>query len=332
MPLSPILVQRMARAYGLGLCDQPRKIDTHVWKLTSETGALAVKYFVPGQTRLALREATVLRYLCNSCDQRIRVPGLLTTRAGHPTLALPEAVVMLTHWVAGRYKTYKHFTDNDWAALGRTLGALHRRLEGLSMTAMPTLHRRLHRIDPVEEHARIEAARERMPDNSHFSVKQVHAYLDTRKRLFDECFENSLDAFPRDDPQAPIHNDFNQFNYLFNAKTPPLILDWAAVIGAPREYEVVRCLNHLPLESPDKARLFLEAYLREHPLDSRRMGWAVDTARLMHARKHWLIEAWLAGQSGMAKQLSASMAIMMQLAEARAALVHFFKHVTEHGG
>lgn len=72
--------------------------------------------------------------------------------------------------------------------------------------------------------------------------------------MLDRYYPGSIEAFPADDPQHPIHNDYNQFNYLFTGTLPPLIVDWEASIGAPREYELVRCLNHLPLEAPHLAQ------------------------------------------------------------------------------
>ncbi|HET8897346.1 MAG TPA: hypothetical protein VFN09_01000, partial [Rhodanobacteraceae bacterium] len=118
----------------------------------------------------------------------------------------------------------------------------------------------------------------------------------------------------------------------FGDRLPPLVLDWEASIGAPREFEVVRCLNHLPLESPALAHLFVQAYLQVRPLDAGRMAWAVDVAGLMHALKHWLLHGWLDDPPRFEARLQGALYITAILANARERLIDFYTRSVETGG
>ncbi len=156
-------------------------------------------------------------------------------------------------------------------------------------------------------------------------------YVDLALRLLDRYYPGSIDAFPADDPQHPIHNDYNQFNYLFTGTLPPLILDWEASIGAPREYELVRCLNHLPLEAPHLAEAFVQAYRRTRPVDPARIAWAVDAACLQHALKLWIVQGWLDDPSRFASHLSGAVTMASAMVDARDRLVDFFSRCIEAG-
>ena len=135
------------------------------------------------------------------------------------------------------------------------------------------------------------------------------------------------DLRPSDD-ERPIHNDYNQFNYLFRPARPPLILDWEGAIGAPREYEVVRCLNHLPLVAPAQARRFLDGYLERRRLRPRAAARGRSTRRSTdHALKHWRLEGWLRGDPGADPHFAATRQMVRMLTSERAGLDGFFAQV-----
>ncbi len=321
-----------ADAYALGVCGAPRRVGDRLWRLNSARGEVAVKQFDAAGDDAAQLEALLLQHLSVPPDARYRVPALLRTLAGEAVLKRSGGAVLLTRWEAGEFKRYDQFTASDWAALGRALAALHLRLEGLTLPALDTLRATLRALDVAAERRAIEADRAHVARSAGIDAPRLHRYLDDRLRLLEQCLHGSLGDFPEDDPQWPIHNDYNQYNYLFAAAAPPLILDWEAAIGAPREFEVVRCLNHLPLERPAMARIFLAAYLRERPLHAARLPWAVDAACLMHALKHWVLRGWLAGQSGSAVALQGAMQIVAMLATGRERLAEFLVHAVEAGG
>lgn len=119
------------------------------------------------------------------------------------------------------------------------------------------------------------------------------AHFDARRALLDAYGERAREGVPRQ--QRPIHNDYNVHNYLFRDDAPRIILDWEASVGAPREYEVVRCLDR-PLVRPNAARRFLNGYMSQRPLERAKIRWAIDATLTMHALKHWPVRAWIDGK------------------------------------
>lgn len=326
------LVETIGRAYGLQVLGQARSVGLRVCRLPTACGDVAIKLFASKEHAIASKEANLLAHLATQVDSRFRVQHLLSTMDGETLLATPENYALLTRWDAGTFKSYDRFSPDEWRSLGRSLAALHISLDTLQQPAVETLSSRLHAIDVDDERRRIAQDRARLPTNTSLDAQSLRDYLDTCLRMIDRYYPGSIAGFPGDDPQHPIHNDYNQFNYLFGDSLPPLVLDWEASIGAPREFEVVRCLNHLPLVSPDFANLFIQAYLQVRPLHAERMAWAVDTASLMHALKHWLLHGWLDDPPRFETRLQGALHIAAILADAREQLVDFFTRSVEAGG
>jgi Ser/Thr protein kinase RdoA (MazF antagonist) len=326
------LVETIGRAYGLQALGQAQAVGLRVWRLPTACGDVAIKLFAADQRAMASKEAGLLAHLATHIDSRFRVQRLLSTMDGETLLATPGNYALLTRWDAGTFKSYDRFSPDEWRALGRSLAALHLSLDDVRQPAVETLSSRLYAIDVDDERHRIAQDRVRLPANASLDAQSLRDYLDTCLRMIDRYYPGSVEGFPGDDPQHPIHNDYNQFNYLFGDTLPPLILDWEASIGAPREFEVVRCLNHLPLESPSLARIFVQAYMQVRPLHTERMAWAVDTAGLMHALKHWLLRGWLDDPSCFETRLQGALRIAAILADARERLVDFYTYSVEAGG
>jgi hypothetical protein len=326
------LVEIIGHAYGLQVLGPPQSVGWRVGRLPTACGDVAIKLFAADQHVIAAKEANLLVHLATHIDSRFRVQRLLSTLDGETLLAVPENHILLTRWDAGTFKPYDRFSPDEWHALGRSLAALHISLDTMQQPAAETLSSRLHAIDVDDERRRIAQDRARLPAHASLDAESLRDYLDTCLRMIDRHYPGSIAGFPVDDPQRPVHNDYNQFNYLFGDTLPPLVLDWEASIGAPREFEMVRCLNHLPLESPDLARIFIRAYLQVRPLHADRMAWAVDTAGLMHALKHWLLHGWLDDPSRFETRLQGALRITAILADARERLVEFFTRSVEAGG
>jgi Ser/Thr protein kinase RdoA (MazF antagonist) len=232
--------------------------------------------------------------------------------------------ILVTRWEPGDYRRYDTYSAAEWVALGRCLASLHLRLDEVTAPLLETLSLRLRRIAADVELARLELRDQRIPTHSGIDRPWVIRYLAICRDMFTSCYAPALEAFPVEDPEHPIHNDFNQFNYLFGPTLPPLILDWEASIGAPREFEVVRCLNHLPLQDAALARSFLAGYLSIRRLRAERMRWAIDVSCLMHATKHWVLEGWIAGRPGFEERLRGAMEMVSMLARERDGLGDFF--------
>jgi len=313
----------LCQAYGLVQNGPPRSVSERVWQLPTTSGDVAVKRYPPGQGDRALKEAAVLAHLGRQDDTRFRVQTLLRTVSGDAVWRAADGTcAMLTRWEPGQFKRYDTYTPGDWAALGTSLAALHARLDGLPLPRGDTLAARLRALDADTLRCELAKAPTLAPPGT--DMPRLHHYVQACLRLIDAHHPGSIAAFPQDDPQWPIHNDYNQFNYLFGGTLPPLVLDWEAAIGAPREYELVRCLNHLPLASPALARIFVQAYLRVRPLRAERMAWAVDTACLQHALKRWMLQGWLADPPRFATHMEGALRMVSMMDGARQQLIDFY--------
>ncbi|MDN7888680.1 aminoglycoside phosphotransferase [Burkholderia cepacia] len=316
-------------ACALGRSGPPRQVSERVWHLPTDDGGVAVKLYAAGHQACAAREAAVLAHFETHGDTRFHVQALKRTAAGAPLWTGANAHAMLTRWETGQFRTYDTFSPAEWEALGASLAALHLSLERLQLPSLDTIRARLIAIDA-------DAVRRSLLDalnhaRSNENAANLRRYVDLALRMLDRYYPGSIDAFPADDPQHPIHNDYNQFNYLFTGTLPPLILDWEATIGAPREYELVRCLNHLPLEAPQLAEAFVRAYLRVRPVDPARIAWAVDAACLQHALKLWIVQGWLDDPSRFASHLSGAVTMASAMVDARDRLVDSFSRCIEAG-
>lgn len=315
-------IDAICLGYGLTPVRAAQAVSERVWHVPTDLGDMAVKIYPEGQETRAANEAAVLGHLQTTDDPRCRVQRIQTTSGGAVLWKGLGTHALMTRWEAGRFRRYDTFTPAEWQALGASLAALHLGLDPLELPAQDTIRSRLSTID-------IAAARRELIDDindcsGHADAVPLLAYRDTCLRMIDQYAPGSLDAFPADDPQHPIHNDYNQFNYLFGDTLPPLILDWEASIGAPREYELVRCLNHLPLESPDLARLFVQAYNEVRPLRIENIAWAVDAACLQHALKHWVLRAWRKDPARFGEHLQGAMRMTSMMEGKRDPLIHFF--------
>jgi Ser/Thr protein kinase RdoA (MazF antagonist) len=151
---------------------------------------------------------------------------------------------------------------------------------------------------------------------------EIRRYLDARLAFLDAYGERG--ATPPPGPEHAIHNDYNQYNYLFDGTLPPIIIDWEGAIAAPQAYEVVRCLNHLPLVAPTHATAFVSGYRSVRPLDRDTLRWAVDGCLLEHAIKCWPLEQWLAGASHAEQALAGSIEVLLALQAGVQELERFF--------
>ncbi|KVH40937.1 aminoglycoside phosphotransferase [Burkholderia cepacia] len=318
-------------AYGLGRGGPPTQISERVWHLPTASGAgVAVKLYALEHDARAAKETAVLAHLETHVDTGFHVQTLKRTTSGESLWSGQNSHAMLTRWEAGQFKTYDTFSPAEWGALGASLAALHLSLERLHLPSLDTIRARLTSIDADAVRRGLLDALDRADANA-AAPTNLRRYVDLALRMLDRYYPGSIDAFPADDPQHPIHNDYNQFNYLFTGTLPPLILDWEAAIGAPREYELVRCLNHLPLEAPQLAQAFVRAYLRVRPVDPARIAWAVDAACLQHALKLWIVQGWLDDPSRFASHLNGAVTMASAMVDARGRLVDFFSRCIEAG-
>lgn len=332
MELAADAMGAIGSAYAVRIRGPARRVGERVWRFQTDRGEIAVKQFGAQRSLAARHEARLLEHLAACRDSRFRVPTLLATASGEALWVGSDAALLLTRWEPGAFKTYDRFTPVEWAALGRSLAALHLRLDGLQLPTLPTLGAKLQALDVEAERRAIGLDLARLPESGSIDASALRAYLERCLRMIDLYYPGSVERFPRGDPQSPIHNDYNQFNYLFGDTLPPLILDWETSIGAPREFEVVRCLNHLPLEAPGSAQTFMEAYLHERPLRAQVMTWAVDAAGLMHALKHWILRGWLEGGSHFRSRLEGAIRVTSVLGDSRPKMIDFFLRCVTTGG
>ncbi|WP_321860622.1 phosphotransferase enzyme family protein [Burkholderia cenocepacia] len=318
-------------AYGLGRGGPPTRVSERVWHLPTDSGAGgAVKLYAVEHHARAVKETAVLTHLETHGDTRFHVQTLKRTASGESLWSGQNSHAMLTRWEPGQFKTYDTFSPAEWDALGASLAALHVSLEQLHLPSLDTIRARLTSIDADAVRRRLLDALDRA-DASATATENLRRYVDLALRMLDRYYPGSIDAFPANDPQRPIHNDYNQFNYLFTGTLPPLIVDWEASIGAPREYELVRCLNHLPLEAPHLAQAFVRAYRRVRPVNPAHIAWAVDAACVQHALKLWIVQGWLDDPLRFASHLSGAVTMASAMVDARGHLIDFFSRCMEAG-
>lgn len=313
-------------AYGIAHGGEPRQVSERVWHLpdAGTSAGVAVKLYADVHAARAHKEAAVLAHLQAHSDARFRVQSLQRTLAGEALFEDVGVRAMVTRWAPGQTRTYDTFTHAEWEALGASLAALHLSLDTLSLPALDSIHARLAAIDADDVRRGLLELIDR--DRANLST-----YVDTCLRLLDAHYPGSIAAFPLGDPQHPIHNDYNQFNYLFDGTRSPLILDWEAAIGAPREYELVRCLNHLPLEAPQHAAAFVRAYARVRAPRVEHMAWAVDAACLQHALKRWIVQGWLNDPARFAAHLRGATTMVAAFDGARERLIDFYSRCLDVG-
>jgi Ser/Thr protein kinase RdoA (MazF antagonist) len=315
-------------AYDVRLHGEGRRVTERVSRWHSETGDVAIKVFSAADRDRGVHEAELLAFLgeapAGAPAHGFRVQTLVRTATGAAWAESHGGCVLVTRWEAGDFRSYDTYSATEWAALGSSLASLHQRLDAMTDASAETLSARLGRIDPAAERIHLATPTSDLPAHPRIDAAWIATYLATCRRMLDACHPGATGGFPADDPQRPIHNDYNQHNYLFDGILPPRIIDWEASIGAPREFEVVRCLNHLPLQVPALARSFLDGYQAVRPLQAKRMRWAVDTSCLMHATKHWVLEGWLHGHAGFDQRLLGAMEMVSMLAARRDELTAFF--------
>lgn len=322
-------LQALCAAYDITPSGPAVPVTARVWRLPTASGDIAIKRHGLDRLEHAQKEAVILAHLLANPDPRFGVPVICPTSQGNLVWVGADGPALLTRWAHGTHQTYERFTDADWQSLGASLAALHDRLDSLSLPGVDTLGTRLHALDPD---AARRSLRQALCRASRLGRAQtLRAHVKTCQRLIDTYYEGSVRDFPVQDAQRLIHNDYNQFNYVFGVAPPPVIIDWEAAIGAPRAYELVRCLNHLPLQAPEQARHFVQAYGQVRPVAPAQMAWAVDAACLQHALKPWVLHGWLDDASRFAAHLEGAIRMAATLDGARDRLIGFYERCVSGG-
>jgi Ser/Thr protein kinase RdoA (MazF antagonist) len=315
------VLEHVAAVYSFDFVRRVDGVGTRVLRAATPIGEVAIKVFEDIAT--ARLESALLAHLAPP-DPRARVQRLVFTAHGEPLCTGDFGAAIVTHWEAGVTKPYDEITAVQWHVLGRSLGALHERLDDFD--EMPVRwSQRFAARDMAKERHDVEAARAVVMAKDPSRAPMLSGHLDDQLSLIDRHVERASRMPPVD--ELPIHNDYNQNNYLFDGRDPPLILDWDRAIAAPREFEVVRCLNHLPLVAPVHASAFVEGYLMVRDLNIDVLRWAVDAALIEHALKRWPLERWLRGEPGSDAQLTSVIAMVRTLARGACALDAFFSSV-----
>jgi Ser/Thr protein kinase RdoA (MazF antagonist) len=322
--LNNIDFARVAAAYGLGELRAIDRASPRVWRTANATENFAFKIFDAVDAHAARFEANVIGHLDVPGEQRYRVQSLVLTSAGEALYESEDSAVLVTRWAAGASKPYTEIQRSEWHALGLSLAALHERLAIFG--ALPQrLGARLAARDVPKARSGVEADRSIICAKQPRWTERLSRYLDNQLELFDRHIKGASQPAPV--PEQTIHNDYNQHNYLFDGIVPPRILDWDRAIAAPREYEVVRCLNHLPVVAPTNAAAFVAGYQSILRLNRAALRWALDVAMVEHAVKRWPVERWLSDLPDSEAQLDGVMRMVHVLASASADLETYFSSV-----
>ena len=298
----------------------------------ARVGNLALKSFGPEEVPRARLEAAILRHL--EGGDGYSVQSIVRPRTGADLHVDADGALLATRWEEGAPVPYGRIPVDGWRRLGGSLASLHRRLETPGAPEAPA---RLGELVRARDLAVVRsqllddltAARER-GERGDPGAPAALRLLDARRRLLDARGARDLPA-GRDDG-ALIHNDFNEHNYLFGGARAPVVVDWERAIGAPREYEVARCLAHLPAAWPEAARAFLDAYLAVRPLDVDAMRGCLDVALTEHAAKRWPVARWLAGEPDAAARLASLAPVVESLSRGCDVIERFYRAALGGGG
>lgn len=323
-PLTSAELRTVLEGYGLGAPDDevPRVVTARVLHLTRTGGGVAIKVFAATEAGPAQAEAALLAHLRGHADEDYRVLEPRPTGDGRGLLALGERRVLVTRWVTGVHRSYREIDASGWATLGRTLAALHRRLDDAPAIPLRSVVEEL-RARRLDEDRRLMAEHRRRAEGRRAEEAPLVSHLLAQRLVLLERHAARAQATLPPDERRPLHNDYNVHNYLFHEEGPPTILDWERAMHGPREYEVCRCLNHLPLVAPALAWAFVDGYLERRSLDPDRVEWALHAAVSAHALKHWPVELWLADAPGAAARLAGMAEIVRSLVDGAAELETF---------
>jgi len=317
-----LAVDRAATAYDLPPDAAPRRVTGRVLRV----GDLALKSFDPEQTPRGGLEASILRHLAGGDGYRVQT--IVRTRTGADLHLDAGGSLLATRWEAGVHRDHRDIPPDVWWRLGASLGALHARLDAPGAPPpLAQLGDLVRSRDLAAERRALLAHRDAAARRDDPAAPIALRLLDARLRLLDV---HGVSDLPPSSDRGLIHHDFNQHNYLFSDAPTPLVLDWERAIGAPRAYEVVRALSHLPVARPDAARAFVEGYQTRRALDPAELVACVDVALTEHAVKHWPVARWLAGEPDAGARIEALSPVVVTLADESAGLMAFYQ--TLRGG
>jgi len=232
---------------------------------------------------------------------------------------------MVTKWIGGEHKSYWTIDRVDWMLLGSQLADLHLRLRDFDEVPLHSLGDELGHLRSKEALAKIKEQRSAL--SALGASAAVLEYQEARLKLLFAHGTKCFSQWPTEDHAQAIHNDYNVNNYLFHGDASPTIIDWDRAISAPPAYEVVRCLNHLPLEAPESARAFVEGYRSLAPLDAESVVWAVDAAMVSHGGKQWPVDLALQREVGALERLASLAPIVRALADAGEDMKGFYQTI-----
>lgn len=296
------LLARIAAAYGFASLVVVESLTSggvnRSWHVEGDgRQQFFLKIFDAANAERGELEASILEHLNAHPSPAYRAQQLVCTRRGSPLFTYGESACLLTRWRSGSAKKWREFSSDDWRVLGGTLGALHARLRGLRLPALPvpSLSRRVAERDYASERDRIETHRRLAAQHESYPLRhEADAYFEQRLRLLDK-FHPLVELSAMTDEQL-IHNDYTEANFIFDERGGILIVDWERAIYAVPEYEVVRSLVIVPIVAPAHAARFVEEYQRYFPINRRRIRNSVGVYLIEQALKHWPTESWLRGE------------------------------------
>ena len=284
-------------------------VSQHVHRAVDRQGrAFAFKHF--RDTRTARLESQLLSQLAKA-TLTCEIQALVPCRNGEALAPTPLGPVLVSHWIDGIQVAYDQIDAQGWGVLGRALASLHRALARVGSEEAESLSDLLRQRTHADERERIIRDREALAALG--APPAALALQDARIQLLDTHLDASLAAWPQGGEQL-LHNDYNVHNYLFGHRGELYVIDWDRAVSGVREYEVIRCLNHLPLEAPALAESFLSGYQELAALDPQRVCWAFHTAMVSHACKHWPVELALTRAPGAIERLESLEGMVRRLA------------------
>jgi len=328
--MTPELLKTIAVAYGFASLHTIKELSSgginRSWHVKNDQQQhFFLKVFDASDASRGELEASILSHLNAQTSPAYRVQLLVRTHLGAPLFTSGERTYLLTKWQNGSTRGWQEFSSDNWHSLGATLGALHRRLRGLRLPALPImcLSQRVAGLDRESEITKIASHRLLAAQKETYPFRQkADTYFEQRLMILDRFFP----VIPRlsSDNEQLVHNDYTEPNFIFDTDGIVMITDWERAIYAPPEYDVVRSLVIMPIVAPAHAARFIEGYQRFSPINPPEIRDMVGVYLIEQALKHWPTERWLRGEDWGRVQFESNFEIIELLARQYDLLLNFY--------
>ncbi|MFC4334242.1 phosphotransferase [Salininema proteolyticum] len=279
----PFDEKSLSEAYGIGgVLGRDELFDGHYhrsWKVTTETGAYALKQMRPPVARVE----TKLAMAWAMADRGLPVPRPRRAAHGRYVWIDGDSEHYLVEWAEGEHRRAGTLTLSQAESYGAAMAGLHREMDAGFLDA-GSLGR--YRRSPI-------AVEDALAQLDRFAgvidAKDVADDFDAlarevigRKRELLHRFASHRPVAPARREEGLLHGDFLSQNLLWQGDRVAAVIDWDRLQYGPVSHEVARtCTVDFGMNSPgdrldlDSVTAFVRGYHSVRPLDPEDLAFAV---------------------------------------------------------